>query len=530
MNQPRVPASPRLRVRLSLYIAILAVGLTLRLWNIHERSVWTDEGHSMAFVHAPLGEMNRFLALDDHPPLYYWLLRLWLAPGGNVAWARIFSALCSAAALPLAYVMGRRLSGLRAGGLIAMALLAVSPHAIYYGQELRMYGLQSLFVAGMMVAALAAFRRPGPERLAAATTLGVLACYTHYFSGIFMVGFMAAGPWTRRKDESGAGPAVVRTALLALLSVVLYMPWLYTGMGHTLANLFGGLWAGGSGPPGLTDLVGRVFETTLGFRPAFPFDRLLMADPRSLSSCRIWTVTIFSMALFALFLLGLARLRRNRSARLFLAAFLAVPLIVSLAFEACGGRFYARFLVPMLPLGFACVAVGILAIKRLSDRWAVGFVLGAVMLASAFSGLKYDIRDVSRDVAHALDSARAAAPTSAMAKAPVLHANAHSFWDLMAYDATPGRHRLLALPGQPALARLIFGEEVLVTARELEKYNCVWAVYSEWSANPPVLRRRIERQWFAEGWVVSGAPFFAQRGIKKMELVCYIRHNGGRAK
>ena len=510
-------------VHAALFFLILALGLALRFWELDKRSLWHDEGHSLAFVRLPAREMTRALAFDDHPPLYYWALRAWMAAGEGVGWGRLFSALCSFATLPVAYALARGLAG-RGAALGAMALLAVSPQAVYYGQELRMYALQSLFTTAMMALGLAALRRPSAARIGSTIVFGVLACYTHYFSALFLLGFLAVLPWAGREGEPDAGRGAVRAALGAVLAAALYLPWLPTAMSHVLVNSLRGLKAAAPAPSPDVAFLERALETSLGFVPAFPFDSWVLASPGALSQVRHWTAMVFSGALLAFFLLGLLRLRCEPRAKAFLAAFLVIPWLLAAAFQACGGRFYPRFVVPMLPLGFACAAAGIGAFAQRWRRWgaAAAVAMGAVMLASTTAMLGSDIRDVSRDMAAELARLRAEFRGRPAGGAPVLHAQAHSFWTLMGYDPTPGRHRFLAGPQTPALARLMYGRAVQIRPAELAHYDELWVAYSEWGPGPPQLRRRIEPLWFGEGWRVD-LSVAAARYNKRMQLVLYSR-------
>ena len=85
-------------------------------------SVWRAEH--------PLPEMFGWLArIDQHPPLYYTLLHFWLLPGDAAAYARALSALLSTLAIPVVFLLGRRLGGAPLG-LVAAVLLALSPFAV----------------------------------------------------------------------------------------------------------------------------------------------------------------------------------------------------------------------------------------------------------------------------------------------------------------------------------------------------------------------------------------------------------------
>ena len=133
--------SSRLRSPALILGLIMLLGLGLRLVQLDFQPLWWDEGYTVWFTAQPLAEMLARTAADIHPPLYYALLHGWTRLFGMQPISlRLFSVLLSLPAIPLAYVLGRDMRD-RATGYLAALLVAVNPLAIYYGQEVRMYGL-----------------------------------------------------------------------------------------------------------------------------------------------------------------------------------------------------------------------------------------------------------------------------------------------------------------------------------------------------------------------------------------------------
>ena len=134
-------APKRFRSPSVILILIVLLGLGLRLIQLDFQPLWWDEGYSVWFAAHSLAEMTRLTAADIHPPLYYALLHGWTQLlGMQPVSLRLFSVLVSLPAIPLAYALGRDMRD-RATGLIAALLVAVNPFAIFYAQEIRMYGL-----------------------------------------------------------------------------------------------------------------------------------------------------------------------------------------------------------------------------------------------------------------------------------------------------------------------------------------------------------------------------------------------------
>ena len=129
-----------------LLLAIVALGGFLRVYQIGSKGLWLDESFSVWLGWQPVGEMLSWLVnIDQHPPLYYTLLHLWMALGDDAAAVRALSALLGTLTIPVVYLLGRRLADDDDKvGLLAALILAVSPFHVRFAQEARMYTLLTL--------------------------------------------------------------------------------------------------------------------------------------------------------------------------------------------------------------------------------------------------------------------------------------------------------------------------------------------------------------------------------------------------
>ncbi len=194
----------------------LLAGLALRIPRIGSQSLWTDEIYSVA-VRASFSLPDLLLADDPHPPLYYLLLKGWMAVFGNSpATVRWFSVVCSLGAVYLAYSVGMRLFDDRTGILLA-ALLSVSTFHVHFGRITRMYALFTLLSLLSWYGFLTVRNGSTVQRAGYAfVTAGVL--YTHVF-GVFVVGaqwiyLLLTTP--RSRDRGPERRAVLGVTVLAL--------------------------------------------------------------------------------------------------------------------------------------------------------------------------------------------------------------------------------------------------------------------------------------------------------------------------
>ncbi|MCW2777885.1 MAG: hypothetical protein JWN17_1610 [Frankiales bacterium] len=243
---------PRVRPRRWPTRLEVAAGVAVALGVLsrtHSASaLWLDETLSVNIATLPLHELPAALRRDGAPPLYYLLLHVWTAVlGSSDVAVRALSELLGLAALPLAWLVGRRLHS-EGAGTAALLLLASSPFAVRYATETRMYALVLVLVLLGVLALHAALRDPRPARLAALSVLAALLALTHYWA-LFLLAVVGAGLAVAAVG-SRAAPAARRCLLALAGGGVLFLPWLPTFLFQTAHT--GTPWAR---PPAWTELV-----------------------------------------------------------------------------------------------------------------------------------------------------------------------------------------------------------------------------------------------------------------------------------
>jgi hypothetical protein len=137
-----------------LVILITLFGGFLRVLMLDNKGLWLDETFSVWVANHSVGDMLQWIVkIDQHPPLYYFLLHYWVALNGDTPYyARLLSALFGVGTIPIIHLIGKRMSG-AVVGLAAAVFLALSPFNIYFAQETRMYTLLA-FNAAVAIYAL----------------------------------------------------------------------------------------------------------------------------------------------------------------------------------------------------------------------------------------------------------------------------------------------------------------------------------------------------------------------------------------
>lgn len=125
---------------------ILFLALLLRLRNILNRDFWYDEAFTGVAVKSNFWEMIRITINDVHPPLYYIALKIFAYPFGySVLGIRLFSVIFGMLGIWAIYLFTKELFNKKAA-LFAGFVAAISPFAIQYSQEGRMYSMFSFFI------------------------------------------------------------------------------------------------------------------------------------------------------------------------------------------------------------------------------------------------------------------------------------------------------------------------------------------------------------------------------------------------
>ena len=209
---------------LQLLAGLTLAGALLRFTTLGVQSYWLDEVATVNILHKGFGTM--FLAIasgESTPPLYYVVAWLWakLFGTGEVG-LRALSALLGTLTIPVAFALGRRAVGDRAG-LIAAALTAFNPLLFWYSQEARSYALMVLLTGLGLLVFLDLLRAPSGRRYALWALLGIASLATHYYSGFLLGAECLWLLWRApRRDHALAAIAAIVVAAGALLPLALH--------------------------------------------------------------------------------------------------------------------------------------------------------------------------------------------------------------------------------------------------------------------------------------------------------------------
>lgn len=245
-----------------LLAGIILLGTFLRFWQLDLKPLWLDEvltaffSLGLEYDDLPLDQVFPLSSLPElftlqpeascrdiaqtlaeqstHPPLFFCLMYSWLRFTGTqpLAWVlRAFPALIGVSAIAAIYLLNRLIFSPIAG-LIAAALMAVSPFAVYLSQEARHYTLPMVLIILALLALILIQKRlyyqklPSPWLWFGWGMVNSIGCYVHYFFLLAVIAqfftLISGMIWYRRRLPRGSWLAVV---LVIVGMAISYLPW-----------------------------------------------------------------------------------------------------------------------------------------------------------------------------------------------------------------------------------------------------------------------------------------------------------------
>jgi uncharacterized membrane protein len=207
-------------------VVALVVGTVLRFTT--QSSLWLDEALSVNIAQLPLGDITDWLRHDGHPPLYYLLLHGWIEVfgSGDVA-VRALAGVFGLATLPLAWVAGRRRGGPLLGW-VTVSVVALSPFAVRYSDEARMYSMVMFlaFAGYLLVDDVMRRGRDGWLRLSAVALVAAALLYTHYWAIWLLAATGLLVLWQAWRADAAVRARALKVAGALVVGGVLFLPWL----------------------------------------------------------------------------------------------------------------------------------------------------------------------------------------------------------------------------------------------------------------------------------------------------------------
>ena len=386
-----------------LYASIL-IGALLRFFRLGHQSIWGDEALTLQVY---TGGQDFAQVLSNiwqrafHPPLYYLIAHYWYELGTSELMLRFPSAVFGVAAIPVIYLLTRRLFGSGTAAISAL-IVALSPFHVWYSQEARMYSLQALLILGSMFFFLRSWQTRRPMDIALYGLTTVLGLFTHMATlslvaaqGVFVLG-AAVKDWRKNAFWIGA------QALILLA----FVPWML----HFLA-LHGGSWIGFEREASLLHLGYGLYTFNVGYSLGPSVSALHYLSARGAIQSYLPAIVLSTLVFGTLAALGLvSAYRANRFGFWFILCHFSVPLVLITAVSFLPGlSLNPRYLVVAIVPCWIILSLGVQVCARVRPALvipAAAAVLIALSLHNHYFEPAYAKQDMRAAVALVNENAR----------------------------------------------------------------------------------------------------------------------------
>lgn len=343
----------------SALIGLILVAFALRVYRLDTQDLWGDEAFSIFLSQMPLDQVIAGAA-DTHPPLYPFLLFVWLRLFGSTVFAiRALSAIVGVLIVPLLFALAKRTTASTRVAWFSAILATVSPLLIYYSQETRMYELVTLlalastyFCLHMLGSTSDTPQLSRPSNFLSYFIATALAIYTHYSAFYIIAAQNVFALIQLRKNRA----ALARWIALQAALVAAYVPWVLaqtsflSGKASARWDEFG--WHG----------VEMIFgKTLLAFSVGLTVDSPLAQ-----------VETILFLAVLALGIFEIFRLRAISTSPWLVLLCFSIPVVISFLINPILPFFFERYILVALPTFYVTMALGLDYIARLEFRAALG--------------------------------------------------------------------------------------------------------------------------------------------------------------
>lgn len=395
-----------LRVVLPL---VVLLGAFLRFYRLGGQSLWVDEILTLqaANIGESLGLRDAFSNIQG--PFHAFLIHFVAKLSTSEVALRSLSAIAGTGTIPVVYLLGRDMAGRRAG-LVAAVLLAVSPFAIWYSQEVRNYAFLIFLSA---VSTLVAWRiivrgdRAWPLYVATVT----LALYSNLSAAFLWLAHTIFGLGRLVRDRrlwKWAGACLV----IALLFVPLFLGLTrWVEMDRVGERVVVAPFADEEellrGSTTFTAMAAPYagFTMVYGFGLGPGAHELHVNSPLRAFSRHLWLVVPAGLVAAAGFLLGFRRLWADGGAGRLVASVVVVPFAAAAVLALLNIKpFNVRYVAVMLPVVVVTLSAGVasLPVRRGAWLWAAVVLFSLVSLGNYYYVPEYareDVRGAARYVA-----------------------------------------------------------------------------------------------------------------------------------
>jgi hypothetical protein len=213
------------KVQRWVLLAVVCVYVAMRVYRGAAICMDGDEIFSVGVASHDWTGLLRAVGQDSiHPPLFYFLLKLWVAIGSDsLFWTRLLPTLFATLAIIPMVLLGREFQLRPVVITTTVALAAIHPYLLYYSQHVRMYTLLMLCALTSLWAFhswITPGKRSEAARFVALTAVNIVSVYSHYY-GWLVIGLEFGYLVFWKRDF------LKRMAMSCAIVFVAFTPWIY---------------------------------------------------------------------------------------------------------------------------------------------------------------------------------------------------------------------------------------------------------------------------------------------------------------
>ncbi len=222
---------------LCLSILIFAF-MGIHLSRIGNPNYWGDELFTLHLIQSPLPDITRLTAADVHPPLYYWILRVFCLLFGFKSYVYHFVSCLPylIACILLLIQMWRKKYSILTITLL-FGFISLIQSAIQYHMELRMYSWVTFFAGLAFIRLLWCIKNNQRRDYILFALFCVLSAYSHYFgllcAALFYLVLIILCVFDKEKRAN--------VLIASLLAILAYLPWISLFL-NNLKRVSGDYW------------------------------------------------------------------------------------------------------------------------------------------------------------------------------------------------------------------------------------------------------------------------------------------------
>lgn len=215
-----------MKIKENIYWGVLTFFIITLIPLIINNNVWSDELFTLHVLDMPFNSLNSTLILDVHPPLYYYLAKVFTSIFHNtVPILKIVSILPTILIAISGIIFIKKIFSKNYNFLIITFIIAVfcCPNMLHITLELRMYSLAALFVTlSFFNFTSIILEGTTKKNLVFFILTSLLGAYTHYFA-LISVAILYGYLFIFLISKKNILPCIKIT----IFTIIGYLPWLF---------------------------------------------------------------------------------------------------------------------------------------------------------------------------------------------------------------------------------------------------------------------------------------------------------------